>query len=110
MSHPSARCTCGRIIHLPKGASRGDSWTCHDCGRTWYVTPHGDIPLHVHRSKAPPRTRPMQATGPVPAPPDDDWGTTALVMGGVAAVICAPTLCLLGAGLVGGLWAYKHFN
>lgn len=53
MSHLSGRCTCGRIIHYPKGSTYGDSWTCHNCGKTWYISHEGD-PLHNRRSKAPP--------------------------------------------------------
>ena len=55
MSHLSGRCDCGRVIHYPKGATYGDSWTCHNCGKTWYISHHGD-PLHNRRSKAPPET------------------------------------------------------
>ena len=109
MSHLSGRCTCGRIIHLPKGASRGTTWTCHNCGRTWHVSPHGPIPLHSRRSKAPPNNLPM------PTPPSgggsgSDFDSTALVVGGVAAMICAPTLCLVGAGILGGLWAWRRLG
>lgn len=107
MSHLSGRCTCGRTIHLPKGASVGDTWTCHSCGRTWHVMPHGPNPLHSCNSKAPPENLPVPSH--LEAPPSD-WDTTALVVGGVAALICAPTLCLLGAGLVGGLWAWRKFG
>ena len=53
MSHLSGRCTCGRIIHYPKGSTYGDSWTCRNCGKTWYISHEGD-PLHNRRSKAPP--------------------------------------------------------
>jgi len=109
MSHLSGRCTCGRIIHLPKGASRGDTWTCHNCGRTWHVSPYGNNPLHTRRSKAPPEN--------LPAPVShsgggggSDFETSALVVAGLAAVACAPALCLIGAGLVGGLWAWKRFG
>ena len=53
MSHLSGRCTCGRAIHFSKGSTYGDSWTCHNCGKTWRIMRHGDIPLHNRRSKAP---------------------------------------------------------
>ena len=52
MSHLSGHCDCGRVIHYPKGATYGDSWTCYNCGKTWYISHHGD-PLHNRRSKAP---------------------------------------------------------
>ena len=54
MSHLSGRCDCGRVIHYPKGASYGDSWTCRTCGKTWYIVRHGEIPLNSRRSKEPP--------------------------------------------------------
>ena len=53
MSHLSGRCDCGRVIHFPKGASYGDTWTCYNCGKTWHIAHHGD-PLHSRRSKEPP--------------------------------------------------------
>ena len=109
MSHLSGRCTCGRVIHLPKGASHGTSWTCHNCGRTWYLSPRGNNPLHSRRSKAPPEHVPA----PISHSGDgggNDFDSTALVIGGIAALLIAPSLCLVGAGLVGGLWAYKHFD
>ena len=110
MSHLSGRCTCGRIIHLPKGASRGTTWTCHNCGRTWHLSPYGDNPLRPRRSKAPPENPPTYVPTTFSDVEADDWGTTALVVGGIAAFLCAPTLCLIGAGLAGGIWAYKHFD
>ena len=33
-----------------------------------------------------------------------------LAVAGLIAVACAPSLCLVGAGIVGGLWAWKQFN
>lgn len=110
MSHLSGRCTCGRTIHLPKGASIGDTWTCHNCGRTWHVMPHGPNPLHSRNSKPPSENPSDSSFSPCSEAPSGDWETTALVVGGVAALICAPTLCLLGAGLAGGLWAWKRFG
>jgi hypothetical protein len=109
MSHLSGRCTCGRVIHLPKGASRGTTWTCHNCGRTWHVSPYGNNPLHTRRSKAPPENlpAPVSRSG---GGGGSDFDPTALVIGGIAAFLIAPSLCLVGAGLVGSLWAYKHFN
>lgn len=109
MSHLSGRCTCGRIIHLPKGASRGTSWTCHNCGRTWYVSPHGDNPLHSRRSKAPPENLPAP-TSSYGGGGGGDIDTTAIVIGGAVAMLIAPSLCLLGAGVIGGLWAWRHFG
>ena len=53
MSHLSGRCDCGRVMHFPKGASYGDTWTCYSCGKTWHIAHHGD-PLHTRRSKEPP--------------------------------------------------------
>ena len=52
MSHLSGRCDCGRIMHFPKNATYGDTWTCYRCGKTWHLSHHGD-PLHSTRSKAP---------------------------------------------------------
>ena len=109
MSHLSGRCTCGRIVHLPKGSSRGTTWTCYNCGRTWHVSSHGPIPLRSRQSKAPPENLPMP-TPPSGGGSEGGFDSTALVVGGVAAMICAPTLCLVGAGLLGGLWAWRKFG
>ena len=106
MSHLSGRCTCGRIIHLPKGATHGDTWTCHSCGRTWHVSDHGN-PLHSRRSKAP--TTDSASCSSPSGEGDGDWGNTALVVGGIAALLIAPSLCLVGAGLAGGIWACKKY-
>ena len=53
MSPLSGRCDCGRVMHFPKNATYGDTWTCYRCGKTWHLSHHGD-PLHSTRSKAPP--------------------------------------------------------
>ena len=108
MSHLSGRCTCGRIIHLPKGASHGTSWTCHNCGRTWHLSPHGYNPLHTRRSKAPPENLPSPVSHSAKGG-GSDFDPTALVIGGVAALLIAPSLCLVGAGLAGGIWACKKY-
>jgi len=52
MSHLSGHCDCGRVIHFPKGATYGASWTCYNCGKTWFISHDGE-PLHNRRSKAP---------------------------------------------------------
>ena len=62
MSHLSGRCDCGRVMHFPKGASYGDTWTCYNCGKTWHITHHG-LPLHSRRSKGPPDEGYSSGTG-----------------------------------------------
>lgn len=98
MSHLSGRCDCGRVIHYPKGATYGATWTCHNCGKTWHIARTGR-PLHTHRSKAPEESS-----------DDSGLGTAALIIGGLVAFACAPTTCLVGAGIAGGIWAYNHWG
>ena len=100
MPHPSGHCTCGRVIHLPKNVSRGDSWTCHNCGQTWIVSNHGQ-PLHSCRSKAPTSSSDPFITG---------LTTSVLVLGGLVALAVAPSTVLVGAGIAGGVWVCKQLT
>jgi transposase-like protein len=52
MSHLAGNCDCGRSIHYPKHAQYGHKWRCHNCGKTWTLTTHGN-PLHDRRSLPP---------------------------------------------------------
>ena len=100
MSHLSGHCTCGRVIHYPKGSTYGSTWKCHNCGKTWHIARTGR-PLHNHHSKAPNPSSDSDLSG---------LGTGILLVGGLVALAVAPTTCLVGAGIAGGVWAYKHLS
>ena len=45
MPHRIGKCRCGRAIHMPRGSKAGDTWTCHQCRRTYTLTANGPGPV-----------------------------------------------------------------